>query len=116
MTRTTGPPAPGELVNFPPGGAVLLDRLGAVAIRTEPAGELAILLELGGRLNKQADRQTVAYLLRASQAAEVLAAIAVAVEDLARHGDTAALNFAGELDEAIVREQARLGAVEGEHG
>lgn len=114
----TGPPATGERITIPAGGAVLLDKLGAVAIRTEPADELALLLELGGRLNKfdTSIRSTKAYLMGAGHAAELIAAIVVAVQRLREAGDDEALEFARELDEAVKRERDRLGAVEGEHG
>jgi hypothetical protein len=107
-----GPYTPGERVDLPPGGAVLVDKLGALAIETEPAGELAILLELGGRLNKLDERSMVAYLMAAGTVAELVANVIVAVQRL---GPGKGDKFRDELEEAIKAEQARVLATDQEH-
>lgn len=91
-----------------PGEAVILDMLGAEAIETQPAGETAILLELGGRLNKSADRWRGKFLMSAPQSAELIATIVVAAR---RGGST---EWIAEFDAALEREQQRLAAVDGE--
>lgn len=116
MSERTGPPAPGETIDIPPCGAVLLDTLGAVAIRVEPENDLGLLVELGGRLNKSDVRRTTGFLVTAAHAAELIANIVVAVQHLRAAGDPAALAFNDELERALERERERLGAVEGEHG
>lgn len=95
---------------------MLLDKLGAVAICVEPENELALFVELGGRLNKSDLRQTVAFLFTAGHAAELIANIVVAMQNLRANGDPVALEFNDELDRALQRERDRLTAVEGEHG
>lgn len=108
----TGPPRAGETILLPPGSAVLLDKLGAVAIHVEPEGEVALLVELGGRLNKTDVSGTTAFLMRVGQAAELIANIVVAVHA----GDPDAQSFGDQIKAAVKAEQERLSAVEGEHG
>lgn len=114
--RRTGPPAAGERVRIPAGGAILLDKLGAVAIRTEPDDEHALLIELGGRLNKSDVRRTEAYLLAPGQAAELVAAVVVAVQTLNETGDPDAVVFGVVVAAAIAAERDRLAAIAAEHG
>lgn len=57
--------------------AVLLDELGCIAIRTEPEGALAVILDLGGRLNKTTARVTHRYAMSVPQAAELVANLVV---------------------------------------
>lgn len=99
---------PGRMVPIPRGGAVLIDALGAVAIEARPSGEPAVLIELGGRLNKTDERWSGQFLFSVGQAAELLANVAVA-------GNRAGRDFAAELDAALTREQERIGAIEAEH-
>jgi hypothetical protein len=88
---------------FDPGyRTVLLDGLGAVAMHVQPGNELAVYLELTGRLNKRRERDEAAYLMRPGQAAELIADLVVA-------GQAGGPVIAQELEGAIAREQARRG-------
>jgi hypothetical protein len=82
---------------------VIVDSVGAVAMLLAPRQELALYLELAGRLNKRRDRDEGAYLFSIGQAAELVADVVVAAQ---ASGDT---GFARELEAAIAREQARRG-------
>lgn len=79
------------------GEAVLLDELGAAAIETRPAGELAVILDVGGKLNRRHERVSARYLMRIGQAAELVADIVVAAY---RGGPAAAAVFDREVDAA----------------
>lgn len=87
------------------GGAVIVDELGAVPILTQPSNEEALLIELGGRLNKMQERRKQKYLLSPGQAAELIANIIVAC------GATT-IGFRQELDRALTREQDRVKLIE----
>ena len=97
-----------QIVPLGEGGAVIIDELGSEAIETRPAGELAVVLELGGKINKRDERWNGKFLFSIGQAAEMLASVVVAVT---RTGSDAARLF----DEALEREQDRLRALDEEH-
>jgi hypothetical protein len=98
----SGRPAGGVTVFAPDYRTVITDSLGAVAMITAPRNELAIYLELGGRLNKRQERDEAGYLLAVGRAAELMASLVVA-------GQAGGREFSGELEAAIAREQARRG-------
>lgn len=75
-----------EEIRLPPGSAILLDALGGVAILTLPKSERAILLDLGGRLNRTEHTAEYRYLLRPEQAAELIAELMTLVIDCAPAG------------------------------
>jgi hypothetical protein len=52
--------------------AVLLDELGCVAILTVPAEETAVVMDLGGRLNRAHSRVVHRYAMSPAQAAELV--------------------------------------------
>jgi hypothetical protein len=85
--------------------AVLLDELGCKPIRVSSRnaddGTHAVILDLGGRLNKTDVRVTHRYLLSVPQMAELLANAVVAAQ-------TADPEFGVELEQAIAREQRRI--------
>lgn len=83
---------------------VILDQLGAVAMRTQPRGELGIYLELGGRFNKREDRDERGYILAVGQTAELMAELVVA-------GQAGGPVFSRELEAAIARKQRERGLV-----
>lgn len=95
------------------GDAVLVDALGAKVIRTEPAGEIAVMLDLEGTLNKLDIRDAHRYLFAAGQAAELIAELVVAAQYAvaagAELGLTDAHDFAAELVAAISAAQDRIG-------
>jgi hypothetical protein len=85
--------------------AVLLDELGLKPIRVSARnagdGAHAVILDLGGRLNKTDARVTHRYLLSVPQTAELIANAVVAAQ-------TADPEFAAELEQAIAVEQQRI--------
>lgn len=85
--------------NYP---TIILDELGAVAMRLEPGGRNAVYLELGGRFNKRTNRGQCGYVLAVGQAAELLAELVVA-------GQAGGADFTRELEPAIARKQAARG-------
>lgn len=103
----------GDVIPLGKDGAVLVDESGAVAIEVTPTGggdqQTAILLELGGKLNKSDDRWKGRFLLAVGQVAELMADLAVAAKN---SGDQ---DFVRELDVALAREQARIAAIDAEH-
>lgn len=94
---------PGTRVDLAAGEGVLLEALGALAVRTEPAGELALVVDLAGKLNKRPDRVHTRYLMAPGQAGELIAEILVAAQAL---GDAA---FAVSMEAALARKQRELG-------
>lgn len=85
---------------------VIVDELGAVATRTQPRGEMAVYLEVGGRLNKRQERDARALLLSVGQAAELMAELVVA-------GHAGGPVFGRELEAAIERKQRERGLTNG---
>jgi hypothetical protein len=79
-----------------------LDKLGTLPILTEPHGELAVILDLGGRLNKTDARVSHRYVMSVGQVAELVADIVVSAQ-------VAGGLYATELGKAIAREQQRRG-------
>lgn len=73
-----------ERVNLGEGEAILLDALGARAIKLSPSGEVALMLDLEGRLNKRPDRDVARYLLPPGAAAELVAALIAASQRAAQ--------------------------------
>lgn len=70
---------PGGITRFSPDyRTVLLDSIGAVALKLSPTGELGVYLELGGRVNKRQERDEGAYLMPPAMAAELVAELIVA--------------------------------------
>lgn len=80
-------------------GSILLDRLGSAAAVTAPAGEQAIVLDIGGRLNKQTEYVEHRFLMRPEQAAELVADLTLTLSQVA--GSPAM------IDVAIEREKKR---------
>lgn len=66
-------PAPGDVVELD-GASVLLDAVGA-AIAVTSNAEVAVVLDLGGKLNKHPTRVRHRYLTSPAQAAEVIVAL-----------------------------------------
>jgi hypothetical protein len=94
------------------GDAMLLDAVGAQVVRFDPSGEVGLILDLEGRLNKLAVRDAHRYLLTAGHAAELIAEIVVAGQQAAASGSSMGIDgthFAAELESAIANEQARRG-------
>lgn len=94
------------------GDAVLLDAVGAKTIKTEPSGEIAVLLDLEGRLNKLDIRDAHRYLMSAGTAAELIAEIVVAAQKAAAAGSSLGIteshSFLNELQAAIGLARDRL--------
>jgi hypothetical protein len=88
-----------DYAEFPAGKAILLDRLGSARAATKPAGELAIILDIGGRLNKQTEHVEHRFLMRPEQAAELVADLTLTLSHV--EGSPAM------IDEAIEREKDR---------
>lgn len=61
-----------EPIDLPAGAGIIVDRLGSVAVITAPAAEAAIVLDLGGRLNKQEDDVEHRYLFAPGQVTELI--------------------------------------------
>jgi hypothetical protein len=84
--------------------AVILDELGCKAILTEPSNELAVVLDLGGRLNRTPARVEHRYIMSAGQAAELIADLTIGARAV---GGPAWLE---ELDRELAAAKARLEA------
>lgn len=69
----------GDELRLDAGDAILLDRLGAAPIETRPEGTLAIVLDVGGRLNKRTDDVENRYLMRPGQAVELVTELVTAL-------------------------------------
>lgn len=94
------------------GDAVLLDATGAQVVRFDPSGEVGIVLDLEGRLNRLQVRDVHRYILSAGMAAELIADLVVAGQEAASAGSALGITgttFAAELEAAIAAEQARRG-------
>lgn len=89
-------------------GMILLDTLNAEAVALRPSGEQAVVLELGGRVNKSERRLQLRFGISPGQAGELIAALVVA----AQRADP---ETAGEIERAIGAEQVRMLAVDREH-
>lgn len=95
------------------GDVVLLDAVGAKAIVLQPSGEVGLILDLEGRLNKLDVRDVHRYAMSAGLAAELIAEVVVAAQEAANRGSalelTGGQDFALELERAIAAEQQRRG-------
>lgn len=95
------------------GDGMLVDAVGALVVRFDPSGEVGLVLDLEGRLNKLEVRDAHRYLLSAGMAAELIAELVVAGQQAASVGSalgmTGASDFAAELETAIAAEQKRRG-------
>lgn len=94
-----------EIVDLPPGGAIMLDALGAKAILTQPTvrsaqPQLGIVLDLEGKLNKLPQREHRRFLLSVGQAAELAAELAVRSSQAGRLEE-----FNSELESAVERKR-----------
>lgn len=96
-----------QRVNLAEGEAILLDSLGARAIRLQPSGTVALMLDIEGRLNKTEARDVVRYLLSPGAAAELMAALVAAVQRAVQESPEG-VDFAVELERALAREQEHL--------
>jgi hypothetical protein len=96
-----------ERINLGAGDAILLDSLGARAIRVTPSDEIGLMLDLGGRLNKRPDRDVARYLLSPGQAAELVGSL-VAASQRAAQESPEGVDFAVEFERALAREQEHL--------
>lgn len=104
-------PLPDKFVPLDTGDAVLLDASGAQVVRMEPSGEVGIILDLEGKLNKLDIRDVHRYVMSAGMAAELVAELVVAGQEAAARGSAIAggRGFLAEFEAAIAREQARRG-------
>lgn len=97
------------------GDVVLLDGIRAECVLAHPSGQIGISIDLEGRLNSLRIRDTHRYLVSASGAAELIAAIIVAANVAAARGAelefTGGTDFSRELFAAIAVERRRLGLV-----
>lgn len=94
---------PGGITRFSPDyRTVLLDSVGAVALKLSPTGELAVYLELGGRVNKRQERDEGAYLMPPAMGAELVAEVIVAA-------NAAGTDVADELMAHLDRKRAERG-------
>lgn len=95
------------------GDVILLDAVGAQVVRMEPSGEVGIIVDLEGKLNKLDIRDVHRYAMPAGMAAELIAEIVVAAQVAAASGSALgfvdALTFSQALEAAIGAEQARRG-------
>jgi uncharacterized protein YhdP len=94
------------------GAAMLVDACGAQVIRTEPSGEVAVMLDLEGKLNKLDVRDAHRYLMSAGMAAELIAELVVSAQHAAAEGSSLGITgatFGKELGAAIAKEQERRG-------
>lgn len=102
-----------EHINLGAGDAILLDALGARAIRVSPSNEVGLMLDLEGRLSKTKDRYFGRYLLSAGQAAELVASLVAAVQRTTQESPEG-VDFAVEFERALAREQEHLVAYDAE--
>jgi hypothetical protein len=96
-----------ERINLGAGDAILLDSLGARAIRLTPSNRVGVMVDLEGRLNKREDRHFGRYLLSPGQAAELVASLVAAVQR-ATQESSEGMDFAVEFERALAREQEHL--------
>lgn len=99
------------------GDVVLLDAVGAQVMRFEPRGEVGLILDLEGRLNKLGVRDVHRYALSAGLAAELVAELVTAGRRAADAGSALGItgrSFQAELVAAIEAEQRRRGTNQGE--
>lgn len=78
---------------------VIVERIGTAAIRTTPHNELAVVMDIGGRLNKREETRERRFIMSPEIAAELVADIVVSATEFPE--------FAAELDIAIQRERER---------
>jgi hypothetical protein len=102
-----------ERINLGAGEAILLDSLGARAIRVSPNDQIGVMVDLEGRLNRREDRHFGRYLLSPGQAAELVASL-VAAAQRASQESSEGLNFGVEFERALAREQEHLVADDAE--
>lgn len=62
-----------EVVKIPEGGAVIVGQLGSKAIITSPSAQDAVVLELGGTLNKSGEPWSGMFLISPEQTVELVA-------------------------------------------
>lgn len=93
-----------EHINLGAGDAILLEALGARAIRVTPSNEIGLMLDLEGRLNRREDRYFSRYLLSPGQAAELVASLVAAVQRTTQESPEG-VDFAVEFEHALAREQ-----------
>jgi hypothetical protein len=95
------------------GDAVLVDGIGSQVVEFEPSGEVGIVLDLEGKLNKLQIRDAHRYALSAGMAAELIADLIVSAEHAVQEGSdlgiTKGRSFGEELAAAIALEQQRRG-------
>ena len=96
-----------EHINLGAGDAILLEALGARAIRVTPSDEIGLMVDLEGRLNRREDRHFGRYLLSPGQAAELVASLVAAVQRTTQESPEG-LGFAVEFERALAREQEHL--------
>lgn len=74
-------------------GVILLDRLGSAMAFTTPHGELAVMLDIGGRLNKQTEDVEHRFLMRPEQAAELIADLSLTLGQVENYEEILAAAF-----------------------
>lgn len=88
------------------GDAIILSGIGTMVIRTQPANEVAVVLDLEGKLNKLDIVDAHRYLMSAGQAAELVAEIIVTATEAAAHGsDTGGTTFLAEFDRVLAQKR-----------
>lgn len=107
VARVLGIEGAAEVVLLPGGAGVILDELGAKALMSRPTHggphEPAVLLELGGRINKTGKRyHPQQFLMSPGQAAELVAEIAGAATNF---DEPVAREFIIQFDAALDRLQ-----------
>jgi hypothetical protein len=111
--RQDGAPVSARQQRAGVGDVMILDAIGSLVIKTEPDGDVMLMLDLEGRLNKLQVRDVHRYVMTAGQAAELLAELVVAGQQAAHGGSplgiTEGKEFAAELEAAIAAEQQRRG-------
>lgn len=103
---------PQRTIPLDTGDPVLLDSVGARAGRMEPSGQVGLILDLEGKLNKLDVRDAHRYVMSAGMAAELIAELVVAAQVAAANGSALGItgrNFSAELEAAIAQEQQRRG-------
>ena len=95
------------------GDPVIMDSAGAKVIRTEPAGQVGLLVDLEGKLLELEVRVAYRFLMSSAQAAALVAELVVAGQHAAVEDgpDGDARTFLEDLENGIVREQRRRGMI-----
>jgi hypothetical protein len=110
MTQVEGE-GDGQRVQMDVGDPVLMDSVGARVILTEPAGDVALLLDLEGKLNKLQERVAHRFLMPVGMAAELIAELLVTAQHAAVEEHERVQPFLAELEDRIVEGQRQRGMI-----